>query len=475
MTTAQQQLFKRCPACGDVSAASVRCNRCLRSIIDVPPLPAEDVAGALEQARRPQVRRSLPARRVLVTGAVVIVALVAVWWGYSWLWATPAAPRAPASAERSVSAGAWSTADGDGGGTRSTSAESHIEGVEIWRAQLGTPIVAPLVTDGRVAAAALRDGRVVGIDASSGEGVWTITLANPPVAAPVLAGDHMYIAGRDGGLTAFNTADGAQIWRVPLARNPLAGPPAVADGVVYVTTEQALFALDAENGRTLWHYPMDVSWAPVAPVVEGNVLAVAAGDRVALFDRTTGEQTYFYTLTTRVPSSLAIRDGTVTALYGSLGVSFDTTTRRPWWDDLASLSLGGGTVRGAWYRLYIYRMAPPVPPQPARWETHTLPRRTFAAAAGPDIVVVASPSGAVTALHQADGTVAWEASARDPVVGPILAADGVVLIGDQRLTLLDRTLGDVRSERATPPLIGAAVDARQLLLATADGDVIAIR
>jgi outer membrane protein assembly factor BamB len=90
-------------------------------------------------------------------------------------------------------------------------------------------------------------------------------------------------------------------------------------------------------------------------------------------------------------------------------------------------------------------------------------------------VVVASPSGAVTALHQADGTVAWEASARDPVVGPILAADGVVLIGDQRLTLLDRTLGDVRSERATPPLIGAAVDARQLLLATADGDVIAIR
>ena len=475
----QPQIARRCPACGRVSAASDRCLHCWRDIAAVVPLPPEEAESVLKVDAALARRRNagwLTAGRVWRYGSLAVVVLLVGWWVYGTFIDKPPRPDAPSSTARSAATGAWTTQDGDNRGTRSTTASAHLGGGEAWRTALGSPAATALVTDGRLLVAALQDGRLVGLDASSGKTLWTAVLKNPPLSAPVIAGDRVYLAQREGLLLVLGTSDGKEVWRSPFLSSYLAeASPLVVEGVVYVYSTDGLFAFDAEDGRPLWEQMFDAGRATVAPVVEGNHLVIVTADQAIVFDRTSGQRTFYVTFSRSPPSSVAVRDGEVLAVYGRNATMFHAASLRPWWDGLANISIGGGTVRGAWFRLYLYGMAPAVPPQAFVWDVTVPPKRTMAAAMGQDVVVVTSPDGAVTALGRADGKPVWTAKTNRLVAAPIVTADGVLFAEEDRLLLLDAVTGQQRAERKIDGLLGATPAEAATYLATGAGDVIALR
>lgn len=477
----QPQVFKRCPRCGRVGAASNRCTHCLRDIAAVPLLSPAEAETALsmegQDAAPLSGSRWWTSRRAWWAGTLGAVMLLVGWWVYGTFLKESPRPNLPSSAARSVSASGWATQDGDSRGTRSTSAPARLGGAEAWRVALGSPAATAPVTDGRIVVVPLQNGRLVGLDASSGKTLWTarLTLDNPPLSAPVIAGDRIYVAQREGLLMVLSVADGKEVWRSESIASSFEGSPLVADGIVYAYSTDGIVGLDAEDGRILWEYSFDAGWATVAPIAEGNHLVLATADKVVVLDRVSGQETFYLTFSRVQPSSVAIRDGEVVALYGRNASAFDASLRRPWWDRLVDASIGGETVRTFWFRFYIYGMAPPVPQEPTIWDVTSLPRRTVAAAVGQDAVVVTSPDGTVTALGRRDGKSLWTGKAGRLVAAPILTADGVLLTGENRLLLLDSVTGQQRAERKVDGL-RAAIPAEGATYFTTDaGDLVALR
>lgn len=479
MVTVPPQVAKRCPACGNVSVASNRCLHCWRDIAGVMPLPSEEAESALKAEGEPRPGRAtrwLTVGRVWRYGSLAVVALLVGWWAYATFIDTPPRPEAPSSTARSAAPGFWATRDGDNSGTRLTTASAHLGGVEAWRATLGSPAATALVTDGDLLVAPLQDGRMIGLEASSGKTRWTAMLSNPPLSAPVIAGDRIYIVLRQGLLLVLNARNGTEAWRAPFdAGGSVEASPLVANGVVYTYSSDGVFAFDAEDGRALWEYLFDVRSAIVTPVIEGKHLVIVTINKAIVFDRTTGEQTYYVTFSRTPPSSIAIRDGKVLVVYGRNVTAFAATSRRPWWDGLANISIGGGTVRGAWFRFHLYGMAPAVPPQVTLWGVSVPSRRTVPAAVGQGVVVVASPDGAVTALSERDGTQVWTAKTGLLVTAPVITADGVLFVGENRLVLLDAVTGQQRAERKIDGIRGATPVGAATFVGTNAGDVIALR
>ncbi len=480
MAPVQPQTAKRCPACGRVSAASERCLHCWRDIAAVVALPPEEAESALKVEARLARRREagwLTVGRMLRFGSLAVVVVLAGWGAYAILTGPPPPPEAPSSTVRSAAAGAWSTQDGDNRGTRSTAASAHLGGAEAWRAALGSPAATALVTDGRLIVAPLQDGRMVGIEASSGKTLWTatLTLGNPPLSAPVIAGDRIYVAQREGLIMALSASDGKEVWRRGNVADSFEASPLVVDGVVYAHSARGMFAFDAEDGRTLWEQVFNIGSANVAPAVEGQYLVIATADKAIVFDRASGEQLYYVTFSRSRPSSITIRDGNVLAVYGRSATMFDASSHHPWWERLTSASIGGETVRSFWFRMHVYGMAPAMPIAATVWDAASLPKKTMAAAVGQNVVVVTSPDGAVTALGWADGKPAWTAKTGRLVAAPIVTGDGVLFMEENRLLLLDITTGQQRAERKVDGLRGATPAEAAMYIATGAGDVIALR
>ncbi|TAJ21282.1 MAG: hypothetical protein EPO65_01835 [Dehalococcoidia bacterium] len=462
-------MARRCPACHRVSANSERCLHCWRDIAAVSPLSDEEASKAMlveaGLARRIDGGWLSFGRLWKVVSLGLLVLLVG-WWVYATFIDKPPRPDLPSSAARSSAQGAWTTQDGDSRGSRATDAASHIGGTEAWKASLGSPVAVPLVSDGRLVVAALEDGRLVGLDASSGKTAWTKSLNNPPLSAPVIAGDRVYLAQREGLILVLGAADGAEIWHSRFVAGSFEASPLVVDGVVYAYSTDGLFAFDAEDGRILWEQVFEAGWATVTPVVEGKHLVIATADRAVVFDRTNGQRTYYVTFSRTQPSSIAIRDGEVLAVYGRNATLFASNSTRPWWDGF----------RTAWFRFHLIGMAPAVPPAPTLWDVTTLPKTTLAAAMGPNIAVVTSSDGAITALGRHDGKPAWTAKTSARLVAPpIITADGVLFAEGNRLLLLDVVNGQQRSERKVDGLRSVAPTPDAAFIANGAGEVFAIR
>ena len=407
----------------------------------------------------------LTAGRLLWLVPLTATALLLAWWVYATFIDKPPRPDAPVSTARAATAGAWATQEGGNTGTRMTAAPSHIGGVEAWRVSLGSPVATPLVTDGRIVVAVLEDGRAVALDAASGKQSWAASLGTPPFAAPVIAGDRVYLGQREGRVLVLSAADGKELWHSRYVAGSFESSPVVVDGIVYAYSTDGIFAFDAEDGRILWEQVFDAGWATVTPVVEGNYLVVATAERAIVFDRTSGRQTYYVTFSRAQPSSLSVEGGDVLAVYGRNATLFDVTSGRPWWDGL----------RTAWFRFHLIGMAPAVPPLPTVWDVTSLPRATLAAAFTRDAAVVASPDGAVTALSRSDGTARWTAKLSRLAAAPVVTADGVLLVEEGRLVLLDAASGQPRAERKAAGVRSVAPTEAATYVATSAGDVIALR
>lgn len=134
-------------------------------------------------------------------------------------------------------------------------------------------------------------GRVIALDATTGETVWSWVgdeLMNQTMA---LAHDTLYVPVK-GAFTALDAKTGAERWQFaidPDDRNPMAridrfSPPAVAGDTVYVGGYDAgVYALDAHTGKCHWRYALGEMYrASSQPAVVDGTVYVACDHLYAL-------------------------------------------------------------------------------------------------------------------------------------------------------------------------------------------------
>lgn len=108
--------------------------------------------------------------------------------------------------------------------------------------------------DGALVVAALPSGRLVALDAQTGQVHWERETPYPWVAPPVADGRDLILAGSDGYLELARARDGETRWRRALGA-PLTAPPLVTQGrVLIIDSRQRLHVLDRETGNTDWSF-----------------------------------------------------------------------------------------------------------------------------------------------------------------------------------------------------------------------------
>jgi outer membrane protein assembly factor BamB len=145
-------------------------------------------------------------------------------------------------------------------------------------ATLDAPVQIPPVIAETLVIVATRDGRLTGLDRTTGRRVWALPLATSVDAVSVYGG-RVYLTGRDGGLYCFRARNGQFEWRFSLYSRG-SGSAAFGDRLVYVALfDNTVQAIDRISGTRKWYQTL--SGRPVTPVWPvGDRLFVAQADGV---------------------------------------------------------------------------------------------------------------------------------------------------------------------------------------------------
>ena len=261
--------------------------------------------------------------------------------------AAPAAPGrvrvllAPGRVERPPEGKAWPMA---GGGPE--------------RAGLPGPALKPPLTPawkfdtgGRVVCgAAIRDGkvfvgseagRILALDAGSGQRAWDFPAGAPVRCAPAAVGGTVYCGSDGGTFHALDADTGKEKWRFACG-GPVQSAPAVVGGVVlFGANDHHVYALDRDSGRKLWAFRMR-DYCIQAPVVVhgGRVFAAQWQDWVWALDLETGREQWRSFIPVSV-EAVAFHRGKLYARSPYYVVELDPATGRRLRIGTASYGYGG--------------------------------------------------------------------------------------------------------------------------------------
>jgi outer membrane protein assembly factor BamB len=163
-----------------------------------------------------------------------------------------------------------------------------------WRnADVGEMHMVPILVDGLLIVGT-NDGRVVALDALSGEVRWSYQ-ADGPIQPSLASADGIVFASDTTALHAIDVATGDKRWVTPV--DGATGRLNVADGVAYVGKTGGVVGLDPISGEVVWEWegPPDtpVNAGPVADGVgyfagrDGRVYAIDLADRHELWRQQT--------------------------------------------------------------------------------------------------------------------------------------------------------------------------------------------
>jgi len=441
-----------CPTCGTIIAVTDRrCSYCLS-------LVSRESQANREHApsQRTSRTRGVPRLRPSVLAAFVAMIAMAGWCGYDRL--TEDFRPLPLAVAGTVSAPAagpeWASVGGDLGATRRTSA-SPVMGVEAaWSVDLETGVQTPSVSGAGHLFLTLADDRLVALDLGDGSIVWTYQGPHRLWSAPVVADGTAYLTLSSGDVIAFDAASGERRWTTSVGSG-LFSSPTVADGMVIVVAADQLYGLEAATGELRWNRPRDVPVLEHAPVILDDYIVLISHRGTFVYDRHTGAESYFYPHNS--PVGMAAEGLAIFTVSSRLVSAIDARSGAPWWEP----------IRGPWTRLWVWRGAPRPPAPPALWQLHddgNRRREVFPPVLGDELLIIADGSGHVRAIDRGSGALEWEVQAGLLGGPPTLTAEGLLLVGQNFLALLDSSTGSETSRMPLP-----FIENRQVVVA---GDAI---
>jgi outer membrane protein assembly factor BamB len=293
--------------------------------------------------------------------------------------------------------------------------------------------VVGLSADGERVYVARADGRLVALDASTGEERWQVPVPGQLDEPPAIAGDRLYIGQRDGRVLALDAATGRVEWsRSPTQPFFIRSAPLVADGLAWAVSEHSLVAYDAESGAVLAESRFDDGANPVGAVATVDHVAFSTGREQRIHDRRNGARSFSYALT---GIQFIAAEGSVTvALGGSRLLAVHEDARAHWWE----------RFRRQWSIVSFVGLGPMVPPPPREWMSFA-PAEPLAPALGDGRVFAADTGGTVHAYELAGGALTWERTDLGARGAPVLTPDGLVVPVADALVVLDPATGNERT------------------------------
>jgi outer membrane protein assembly factor BamB len=149
-------------------------------------------------------------------------------------------------------------------------------------------------TDGARVYAGGHGGRVVAVDAPSGDPVWSVKTGLPLSAGPAVGEGLLVFGTSDGETIALEAATGDIAWRRPMTGEVLAKPAIAAGRLVVRTVDGRLHALSAADGELLWSVEQQVPRLSLRgnsePQVNGDVVIAGFDNgRIAAYELANGD------------------------------------------------------------------------------------------------------------------------------------------------------------------------------------------
>ena len=298
-------------------------------------------------------------------------------------------------------------------------------GETVWRYGAGEAIAVPPVVHANSAfiTAGLESetGRIIALDAETGQLLWTYRLHGVSDYPVTVAGNFLYTSTRDGRLIVLDHRTGKESWSYK-TEHILHGSPVVQDGRLFLASSK-IHALDALTGKPMWtHEPEGGKAIGLIAHSKGIVAVMSAGNHLNLIDAVKGKRR----LTKRL-------------WFGGIGTPVIL-------GDLVYLSGDRGSVQAVelqardipmekalrfwWNKLWLYNSAPR-PPAPVGYSwfhrgiggltAHIVAHddhRLFLVARHPD------HSASVVAMDAASGELLWRFNSG------VLIAEGVTSVGE---------------------------------------------
>lgn len=192
-------------------------------------------------------------------------------------------------------------------------------GRQLWATDVGTSVFAgPAVGDGLVIVGNADDGKLIALDAATGEPRWTYTRTGDYfIGGASIVGGAVYIATTDGNgggsMLALDAASGALRWENSTHGDGQGSTPAVYGDLVIAGSHGLGFvaAYDAATGKAVWHYGVNgaVS-ASVLVTDDGYVIGGSQLDRrIWALDAATGDLVWQAAAGANVTTSAAYAQG----------------------------------------------------------------------------------------------------------------------------------------------------------------------
>ena len=167
-------------------------------------------------------------------------------------------------------------------------------GIPRWSYQSVAELFAsPTVVDNRVYLAT-GDGRVVALDATSGETRWEFAAGDSVKTSPAVAGDSVFVGLQDGRVVALDKDTGGLLWEF-MTGNPVLSSPVVYEGTLYIgSNDWRLYALDAATGEERWSFRAD-DVILSGPAIHAPVLAFTdVKGKLYVLDLESGKRRFDY-------------------------------------------------------------------------------------------------------------------------------------------------------------------------------------
>jgi outer membrane assembly lipoprotein YfgL len=129
-----------------------------------------------------------------------------------------------------------------------------LSGRDLWRVQVGAPIIAGVGSDGKTAAVVTNENDVVAIE--SGRVLWRQKLPAQAYTPPLVAGGRVFVVSADRSVTALDGASGRKLWTQPRPGDALvlkqSGVLLAVGDTLVVGQSGHLLGLNPSNGSVRW-------------------------------------------------------------------------------------------------------------------------------------------------------------------------------------------------------------------------------
>lgn len=167
-------------------------------------------------------------------------------------------------------------------------------GAEIWSKQMPYPVWGSPSADEDLVffglgrgnfseSATVPAGKVVALDAETGDTVWEHEAEDAVLTAIAIQNGYVTFGSRDGFVYALQSTDGKLNWKTDLG-DPVVSSPAVTTDMIYAATKNGyIYALSTDSGKIEWEFDTRIVTRNIelysSPAVANGLLYIGSSDR----------------------------------------------------------------------------------------------------------------------------------------------------------------------------------------------------